>query len=64
MKVIGSRRPGSGLVKAAPFLELIVTLRGAKPFIPRGVHRFASFKESQSWSIKMMARQPNPGRRP
>jgi len=64
MKVVGSRRSGGGLVKAAPFLRLIVSLRGSKPFLPKGVHRFSSFEESQQWSIKMMARQRNPARRP
>jgi hypothetical protein len=64
MKVVGSRRSRGGLLQAAPFLELIVSLRGMKPFIPKGVHRFNSFEESQQWSIKMMARQRNPARRP
>jgi hypothetical protein len=59
MKVIGRRRSRGGLLMAAPFLELIVSLRGKKPFIPKGVHRFASFEESQRWSIKMMARPQN-----
>jgi hypothetical protein len=63
MKVVGSRRSRGGLLQAAPFLELIVALRGKKPFIPKGVHRFSSFKESQQWSIKMMARPRNPARR-
>ncbi len=56
-KVIGRRRaPRPGLAQAAPFLELVVALRGKRPFVPRGVHRFASFEESQEWSLKMMAR--------
>jgi hypothetical protein len=64
MKVVGSRRSRGGLLQAAPFLELIIALRGKKPFIPKGLHRFTSFKESQQWSIKMMARQGNPVRQP
>jgi hypothetical protein len=64
MKVVGSRRSRGGLRQAAPFLELIIALRGKKPFIPKGLHRFTSFKESQQWSIKMMARQGNPVRQP
>jgi hypothetical protein len=64
MKVLGSRRSRSGLQQAGPFLELIVSLRGKKPFIPKGVHRFSSFEESQQWSIKMMTRKPNPVRLP
>jgi hypothetical protein len=64
MKIVGSRRPGTGLLKAAPFLELIVALRGRKPFIPRGIHRFTSFEESQTWSMRMMARTRNPDPQP
>jgi hypothetical protein len=64
MKVVGSRRSRGGLLNAAPFLKMIISLRGKKPFIPKGVHRFSSFEESQAWSIKMMARQRNPDRRP
>jgi hypothetical protein len=35
-------------------------LRGQKPFIPRGVHRFRSFEESEEWSMRMMARPSKP----
>lgn len=62
MKTIGRRAPTrGGLLAAAPFLDLVIRLRGNKPFIPRGVHRFASFEESHAWSMKMMAR-PKRGR--
>lgn len=64
MRTIGRRRSRGGLVTAAPFLELIVALRGEKPFIPKGLHRFSTFEESQQWSITMMARKPNPARQP
>jgi hypothetical protein len=56
-RIIGRRRvPRAGLTHAAPFLELVIQLRGNKPFVPRGLHRFSSFQESQEWSLKMMAR--------
>jgi hypothetical protein len=60
IKIIG-RKGGErkGLKAAAPFLELVVRLRGNKPFIPKGIHRFKSFEESAQWSIQMMARRPN-----
>ena len=65
MKVVGRRVPSSGgLCAAAPLLELVVRLRGDKPFIPRGVHRFQSFEESNAWSIRMMARRSSPVPRP
>jgi hypothetical protein len=65
MKVVGIRKPG----KATPeqvnaFLKMVIALRGDKPFIPKGVHRFLTFEESNAWSIKMMARKRNHGRRP
>jgi hypothetical protein len=61
IKIVGKRKKGNGdLTTAAPFLELARALRGSKPFIPKGVHRFSSFEESQQWSIRMMARRANP----
>lgn len=62
MKVIGRRKAGKrDLQLAAGFLELVVALRGRKPFIPRGVHRFKTFEESQAWTLKMMTRRPSQG---
>ena len=58
MKVVGKRRPGRGGIEAAAgFLELVIALRGNKPFIPKGVHRFKTFEESEIWTRKMMARR-------
>ena len=62
VKVIGRRRPGKGgIVAATGLLKMAVILRGDKPFIPKGVFRFSSFEESESWSLKMMTRNRNPG---
>ncbi|MDD9984174.1 MAG: hypothetical protein OXU81_22920 [Gammaproteobacteria bacterium] len=65
VKVLGRRtaQETGGLPAAAKFLDMVVELRGDKPFIPRGVHRFSTFEESQAWSIRMMARRRNPDRR-
>ncbi len=58
MKVLGRRRPSrGGLEAAAPLLDLVIRLRGSRPFIPKGVHRFKTFEESEAWSIRMMARR-------
>lgn len=63
VKTVGRRiRSKGGLLAAQPFLELVIRLRGDKPFLPRGVHRFRSFEDSQTWSIQMMARRPKPAR--
>lgn len=58
MKVLGRRRPSrGGLAAASPFLDLVIRLQEGKPFIPRGVHRFRTFEESEEWSMKMRTRR-------
>ena len=57
MKVIGRRRPGKGgLDTINGFLKLVISLRGGKPFIPRGVYRFRSHEEKDAWTLKMLTR--------
>jgi hypothetical protein len=57
LKTIGKRvQRHPDLASADVFLKMVIELRGDKPFIPRGVHRFASVEESESWSLRMMAR--------
>jgi hypothetical protein len=56
-RTVGRRRPATGLNAANNLLRLVVRLRGDKPFVPRGVHRFRSFEEAQQWSMKMMVRR-------
>ena len=65
-KVAGRRNftRGSGVEANEGFFRLVVSLRGNKPFIPRGVYRFKSFQESDAWMIKMMARPSNRDRQP
>lgn len=58
MKVVGRRRWGQGLTATASLLRLNLELRGDKPFLPKGVHRFRSFEESEEWTLKMLARPP------
>ena len=45
MKVVGrtGKRSERHLEAVQGFLELVIALRAGKPFIPKGVHRFASF---------------------
>jgi hypothetical protein len=63
MKTVGRRVPSrGGLAAAQRFLDLVIHLRGDKPFLPKGVHRFRSFEDSQTWSIQMMARRRKPAR--
>ena len=61
MKIVGRKKAMIvTLDSARGFLKLINTLRQGKPFLPKGVHRFKTFEESEEWSIKMMARNYNP----
>ena len=63
MKVVGRRKPGrGGIAAAAGFFDLVIALRGNKPYIPKGVHRFKTFEESQAWTLKMLTRRPNQDR--
>jgi len=62
-KVVGRRRWAEGLVASAPLLRLVLHLRGDKPFLPKGVHRFRTFEESEEWTLRMLARPPKPGPR-
>jgi len=65
IRLVGRKgKPKGGLEAADGLLQLVIALRGKKPFIPKGVHRFKTFEEAQSWSIKMMARRTNPGLQP
>jgi len=55
---IGKRKlyNSGGLKDAEGFLELVLKLRGNKPFVPKGVYRFKSFEESQNWMLKQLTR--------
>ena len=57
MKTVGRKPSTGGLEAASGFLEMIVALRGDKPFLPKGVYRFKSFEEADQWSMEMMTRQ-------
>ena len=65
-KVVGKRSfaCGSGVEANDGFFRLVSSLRGNKPFIPRGVYRFKTFEESDAWQIRMMARTSNHDRQP
>jgi len=64
IKILGHRRKGRADLRSSDgFLRLVLRLRGDKPFIPKGIHRFTSFEESFQWSIRMMGRSSNQGRR-
>lgn len=62
-KVLGRRRLPTGFAGAESLLELAVDLRRDRPFVPKGVYRFATFEESDAWLLAMMTRSPKPVRR-
>jgi len=62
MKVVGRRRWGKGLAASARLLQLNLSLRGDKPFLPKGVHRFQSFEECDEWTLRMLTRPRRPVR--
>jgi hypothetical protein len=60
MKIVGRRECRGGLAASAGLLDLALRLRGDKPFVPRGVHRFASFEESDAWLLTILTRPRKP----
>ena len=57
MKIIGRRLKRKTGLEAFDILQrTMIALRGDKPFIPKGVHKFKTFEEAQAWSLKMMTR--------
>jgi hypothetical protein len=55
-KVVGRRKWRGGLAAAAGLLDLALRLRSDKPFLPKGVYRFASLEESDAWCLTMLTR--------
>lgn len=56
-KTIGTRKTNTGsLEKSNNLFELVIDLRGDKPFHPRGLFKFKTFKEKEEWSRKLMKR--------
>ena len=60
-KVVGKRRaPASGLFPADTKHEARAWTRAFEtPFIPRGVHRFATLEEADAWMWAMITRPRN-----
>ncbi|MDP0501249.1 MAG: hypothetical protein Q7P63_14240 [Verrucomicrobiota bacterium JB022] len=57
MKVVGKRQPAPGNLENWDALQkLAISLRGNKPFHPRGVFRFKTWEEKAAWDLKMMGR--------
>lgn len=62
MKIVGRRKePKRDLLYAKNLLEFVVRLRQGRPLIPKGVHRFKTFDESNAWTLLMITRTSNRG---
>ena len=58
MKVFGRKgKPKVNLETANGFLKLMRTLRGNRPFIPKGVWRFKTSAEADAWTLRMITRR-------
>jgi len=58
MKVVGRKGKSKvNLETANQFLKLMRTLRGSRPFIPKGVWRFKTFEEADAWTLRMITRR-------
>jgi hypothetical protein len=58
MKVVGRKgKPKVNLETANEFLHLLKTLRGNRPFIPKGVWKFKTFEEADEWTLRMITRR-------
>jgi hypothetical protein len=58
MKVIGRQKPAKAdVLKIDGMQRLANTLRGNRPFIPKGVWRFKTFEEADAWNLQMMTRR-------
>jgi hypothetical protein len=54
---VGRRKSYSGgLAGMRGFFELIIKLRGDRPFLPRGVYKFKTHKELDRWTLEMLTR--------
>jgi hypothetical protein len=57
IKILGQRQNRGAWAEADRLMRTVISLRKNRPFIPKGIHRFRSFKEANQWAIRMMARQ-------
>ncbi len=58
MKVVGRKgKPEVNLETANAFLHLMKTLRGNRPFIPKGAWKFKTLEEADAWTLEMTTRR-------
>jgi hypothetical protein len=58
IKVVGRKgEPKVNLETANGFPHLMKTLRGSRPFIPKGVWKFKTCEEADAWTLQMITRR-------
>jgi hypothetical protein len=58
MKIVGRKAPPKSGVRAIDSLQKMANqLRKGRAFMPKGVWRFKSFEEADTWKLKMMTRR-------
>lgn len=58
MKVVGRKGKAKADVLAIDGMQRLAnTLRGNKPFIPKGVWRFKTFEEADAWTLNIRTRR-------
>ena len=58
MKVLGRKGKAKADVLAIDGMQRLAnTLRGTKPFIPKGVWRFKTFEEADAWTLNIRTRR-------
>jgi len=64
MKIVGRQgKPKADVVAIDGMQRAANVLRQGKPFMPKGVFRFKSYKEADEWKLKMLTRPRNPASR-
>ena len=58
MKVVGRKgQPKVNVETANGFLKMVATVRGNRPYMPKGVWRFKTFEEADAWKLEMITRR-------
>lgn len=57
MRVVGRRgEPKATPENMAALQQLLLDMRGKRPFLPRGVYRFKTHEEADAWQMEMLTR--------
>lgn len=63
MKTVGKRKPTQDLAQSFKIQELARDLSQGRPFARKGVYRFKTFEEAQTWWLTETTRPQKAARR-